>query len=158
MPEPKFVIDGTEYPVPTRPSLNLDERVIFHEWTGISLEDLDDVPVTDLMLGAFMQMAFMRGNPDVSGVVARKIIGKTNFEEAMAVLIAAAADEDDASPPELPKSEREPSGSPPSSGSSPSTSGVGSTTPSATPGNGHNSGGTLPLVMSVTSAQPTSES
>ncbi len=157
MAEPKFVIDGMEYAVPERPSLNLDERVIFHEWTGMSLEEIDDVPISDLMLGAFMQMAFMRGNPDVSGVVARKIIGKTNFEEAMAVLIAAAG-EDDASPPELPKSEPEQSGSPPNSESSPSTSGVGSTTRSDTPGNGHNSGGTLPLVMSVTSAQPTSES
>ncbi len=152
MPELKFVIDGTEYAVPERASLNLDERVIFYEWTGMSLEAVDDTPITDLMVGAFMQMAFMRGNPDVSSTVARRIIGKTNFEQALAALVAA-EQEDDQVPLEQKPSGPEPSGSLESSGSSPSISGDGSMTSSDTRANGHSTSGTPLSAMSVTSGQ-----
>ncbi len=152
MDGPRFVIDGTEYPVPSRPSLNLDERVIFYEWTGLSLESIDDVPITDLMVGAFMQMAYMRGNPDVSAIVARKIVGKTNYETALAAL-AESEQEADASPPELPKSEPEPSVSLENSGSSQSISGDDSTTSSGTPENARQGSGTPLSAIHVTSGQ-----
>ena len=152
MDGPRFVIDGTEYPVPSRPSLNLDERVIFYEWTGLSLESIDDVPITDLMVGAFMQMAYMRGNPDVSAIVARKIVGQTNYETALAALVES-EQEADASPPELPKSEHDPSGSLENSGSSPSISGDGSTTFSGTQENARQASGTPLSAIQVTSGQ-----
>ena len=157
MTTPVFVIDGTEYPVPERPSLNLDERVIFYEWTGVSLETIDDTPINDLMVGAFMQMAFMRGNPDVSATVARRIIGKTNFESALAALVAS-EQEEDADPPELSASVNEQPVSLANSESSPSISGDDSTKSSDTQANGQHASGTRLSAMSVTSGQTRSAS
>ncbi len=148
---PRFVIDGTEYAIPGIDSFTIDECGIFHEWTHVHIEEIEATPVNSMMIAAFMQIAYMRGNPGMAPGIARKMIGQSNLVEAMGVF--ALDQEEDARPPELPKSEPEPSGSPPNSESSPSISGVGSTTRSATQENGQTSGGTQPSGIHVTSGQ-----
>ncbi len=149
MPDPRFVIGGTEYPVPTRSSLDLDEHVIFYDWTGMHLEGIDEVQVNALMIGAFMQIAYLRANPDVSPSTARKIVGKSNYEAALAAL----TEEDEESPPAQSLSEKEPPARPENSVGSPSISGPDSTTLSDLPANGHSSGGAPVSGMSVMSGQ-----
>ncbi len=156
MDEPCFVIGGESYPVPTRESLDLDEHVIFYEWTGVDLETIDDTPVNGRMIGAFMQMAYMRANPGVSPQLARKLIGKSNFEAAIAAF-AASEQEDDASPPEQRQSGDGQPGSPVSRSFSQPTSGTDSTTSSDPPANGHPDSGVLQSATSATFVQLTSE-
>ncbi len=152
MNEPRFRIDGADYPVPGRASLNLDEHVIFHEWTNLTLEEIDDTPINALMIGAFMQIAYLRANPDMSPQLARKMIGKANLEEALSAM-AAAEQEDDPVPLEQTPSAPEPNASPGNSGSSPSISGEGSTTRSDPPASPPSFGGTPPSAIHVTSGQ-----
>ncbi len=154
MDEPRFLINGTEYPVPSRASLTLDEHVIFHEWTGMHLEEIDDTPVNALMIGAFMQIAYLRANVDTPPHVARRLVGGSNFEEALSAM-AASEEEADPSPPEQGQSVNEPPALPESRSSSPPTSGTDSTTPSATPANGQPDSGqpasaTLPTLAPET--------
>ncbi len=151
MEAPRFVINGTDYPIPQIDSFTIDECGIFHDWTNVHVEEIEDTPVNSMMIAAFMQIAYMRGNPGMVPAVAKRMVGQSNLVEAMGAF--AETQEDDASPPELTKSEHEQSGSPPSSASSPSTSGDGSTTRSDTPADGQSSGGTPPSGIHVTSGQ-----
>ncbi len=151
MDTPRFKIDGTEYPIPQIDSFTIDECGIFHEWTHVHVEEIEDTPVNSMMIAAFMQIAYMRGNPGMAAAVARKMVGQSNLVEAMGAF--SLEQEEDAVPLELPRSEPEQSGSPPSSGSSQSTSGDASTTRSATQANGQTSGGTQPSAIRVTSGQ-----
>ncbi len=130
--EPYFLIGDDKFAIPARESLTLDEHVVFFEWTGVDLESIDDTPVNSRMIGAFMQMAYQRANPDVPSQLARRLIGKANFEQAVSAF-AAAEQEDDVSPPEQRQSGDGQSGSPGNSASSQPTSGTDSTTSSDPP-------------------------
>ncbi len=154
MDEPRFLINGTEYPVPSRASLTLDEHVIFHEWTGMHLEEIDDTPVNALMIGAFMQVAYQRANPDVSSALARKLVGGSNFEEALSAMSAAEL-EAEPDPPEPSLSVNEQHAKPESRSSSPPISGTDSTTPSGTPTNGRQDSGQPASAMPATLAPET---
>ncbi len=149
MDTPTFRIDGTEYPIPQIDSFTIDECGIFHDWTHVHVEEIEDMPVNSMMIAAFMQIAYQRGNPSMPPAVARKQVGQSNLVEAMGAF--AETQEDDPVPLELPKSEPEQSASPPSSESSQSTSGDDSTTRSDTPVDDQKSGGTPPSGISVTS-------
>ncbi len=153
--ELQFRIDGENYPVPTRESLNLDEHVLFYEWTGVDLESIDDQPVNARMIGAFMQMAYMRANPEVPSHLARRLIGKSNFESAMAAF-AAADSEDDAGPPAPGSSESVQPGSAGSSGSPQGSSGTDSTMSSGQPTSRPVDSGQQPSATSATFDQTTS--
>lgn len=154
--DPYFLIGGDQYAIPTRESLTLDEHVVFFEWTGVDLETIDDTPVNSRMIGAFMQMAYQRANPDVPSQIARRLIGKSNFEQAVAAFAAAETEADDVGPPELSSTPPGPPGSPGNSGSSQPISGTGSTTRSDTPVNTQPNGGTPPSDTSATFDQLTS--
>ncbi len=151
MDTPRFKIDGTEYPIPQIDSFTIDECGIFHDWTNVHVEEIQDTPVNSMMIAAFMQIAYMRGNPGMAPAVARKMVGQSNLVEAMGAF--SLDQEEDVRPPELPKSEHGHGESLPSSESSPSTSGVGSMTRSETQENGQTSGGTQPSAIRVTSGQ-----
>ncbi len=152
--EPYFLIGGDHYAIPTRESLTLDEHVVFFEWTGVDLETIDDTPVNSRMIGAFMQMAYQRANPDVPSQLARRLIGKSNFEQAVAAF--AAAEVDDASPPEQSATGQGPPESPEDSVSSQPTSGTDSMSSSDTPMSDPTNGGQPPSGTSAMSHHLTS--
>ncbi len=148
---PRFVIDGASYPIPDRDSFSIGEYRIYHEWTGMHMEDIDDTRVNSFVVGAFMQVAYMRANPGINPQVAQQAVENSNYVEQIKEL--AKAEEDDVRPPELTKSEHDQSGSPHETRSSPSTSGDDSTTHSDGLASVRTDGGTPPSAIHVTSGQ-----
>lgn len=152
-----FTINGADYPITDVAgfinSLTIDECGIFYDWTGVLIEDIDDAPVTSRMIAAFMQIAYMRGNPGTSPQVAREAVGRSNFSEAFKAF--SATQEDDARPPEPRSSEPEQNGSPGNVSVLPLASGTDSTPPSETPTSEHSPSGSPPWGLSVTSGSTT---
>lgn len=91
MTEAGFVIDGTTYEVPSPSSFDMDEAEIFHQNSGLLVEDiwLDDLKFHDLLkregfLTALVIIAYRRGNPDVPADQIRARVGKLNRMELFA--------------------------------------------------------------------------
>ena len=98
MAEPKFVIQGTDYPVPEWISFTMDESEILYDKAKMTLDQADeDLVFTPGLLSALMLIAYMRGNPGVSRKHAEKIIGAVALADAIEHL--AGDEEEDAGPP-----------------------------------------------------------
>ena len=160
MPDLTFKIDGHEYPTGDigefLGSFNIDECKIYHDWTGDYYENIGEAEVNGLMIAAFMQIAYMRQNPAVSAQAAQKLVGKSNFADALADFNAAA--EDDASPPPQRQDANELTASPGNEPESKQSSGDGSTASSVTRLPVQSPSGSLPWAPSVTSGSATSAS
>lgn len=124
MAEPKFVIQGSDYPVPEWISFTMDESEILYDKAKMTLDQADeDLVFTPGLLSALMLIAYMRGNPGVSRKRAEMIIGAVPLADAIEHL-AGEDEEEDAGPPSPAPSEIETPGetesndeSPPSTGS-----------------------------------------
>ncbi len=152
MPDLVFKINGVDYPIDNVGSfvnsLTIDECGVYHQWTGSLIEDIAEASVNSLMVAAFMQIAYMRGNPNINPQVARQAVGASNLADALSHFEAAG--EDDAGPPELRPSEPAPSGSPADRHVSQPSSGNGSTRSSVTPANAQRASGSPHLAPSAT--------
>jgi hypothetical protein len=137
--EPRFLINGAEYEIPLFETFTIDECRVFYDWTKVHVEDVDETPVNSQMIAAFMQIAYMRGNPGIKEQTARSLVGASNFADALERFNAAT--EEDADPPAQTPSEQKPNESPGAANDSPPSSGTDSTTPSDTPANVHSLGG-----------------
>lgn len=97
--EPKFVIQGSDYPVPDWISFTMDESEILYDKAKITLADVDeDTPFTPGLLSSLMIVAYMRGNPGMSRKAAEAVVGQIVMAEAIEHLFPK-SDEDDAVPP-----------------------------------------------------------
>jgi hypothetical protein len=95
--EPKFVIQGVDYEVPSWMSFTLDESEILSAKTGMTLDQIDeDIKISPGLLSTMMIVAYMRGNPNVTRARAEKIIGGIKLVDAIEHL---ATGEDDADVP-----------------------------------------------------------
>ncbi len=152
MPDLIFKINGADYAIDTIPgfvnSFTIDECGVYHQWTGTLIENIQEQDVSTLMVAAFMQIAYMRGNPGINPQVARKAVGDSNFADAFAAFVAAG--EDDAGPPAPSSSVNAPSESPESKPGSQQYTGNDSTGSSVTPTNGQRDSGSLHLEPSAT--------
>ena len=99
MADPKFVIQGTDYPVPEWISFTMDESEILYDKAKMTLDQADeDLVFTPGLLSALMLIAYMRGNPGVTRARAEKIIGAVPLADAIEHL-AGEDEEEDAGPP-----------------------------------------------------------
>ena len=99
MSEPKFVIQGSDYPVPEWISFTMDESEILYDKAKMTLDQADDDLVfTPGLLSALMLIAYMRGNPGMSRKNAEKVIGAVPLADAIEHL-AGEDEEEDAGPP-----------------------------------------------------------
>jgi hypothetical protein len=99
MAEPKFVIQGSDYPVPEWISFTMDESEILYDKAKMTLDQADeDLVFTPGLLSALMLIAYMRGNPGVSRKRAEMIIGAVPLADAIEHL-AGEEEEEDAGPP-----------------------------------------------------------
>ena len=91
----RFVIDATDYPVPSLDSLDTDEGQLLYDLSGLGVEDFvfaddDGEAAAELerklrnpgFIRALMQIAYQRGNPGIKPATARSVIGKSNLLEA----------------------------------------------------------------------------
>jgi hypothetical protein len=99
MAEPKFVIQGSDYPVPEWISFTMDESEILYDKAKMTLDQADeDLVFTPGLLSALMLIAYMRGNPGVSRKRAEMVIGAVPLADAIEHL-AGEDEEEDAGPP-----------------------------------------------------------
>lgn len=124
-----FEIGGKTYPVPDIPSLTIAESELLFEYSGIALEDfaLGDPDASksardeheQRMLDkirnpafkrAMVEIAYRRGNPELTRAEVRELIGDANMLEILAGFAEAENAGDDANPPdEEPASTPQPS-------------------------------------------------
>ncbi len=118
--EPKFVIQGSDYPIPDWISFTMDESEILYDKAGVTLADVDeDTRFTPGLLAALMIVAYMRGNPSVSRKAAEAVVGGIVLADAIEHLFPDS--EDEAGPPSPAPSETEsPGATERSDGSEPS--------------------------------------
>jgi hypothetical protein len=137
MAEPKFVIQGKDYPVPDWASFTMDESMILYELAGLTLDQADeDTGFTPGLLKALLTIAYMRGNPTASRKLADKVTGAIPMLDALEHVADGAGedDEDDAGPPaRLTGSGGEPPSSPASNAATLADSGTASETDSDGP-------------------------
>jgi hypothetical protein len=120
--EPKFVIQGSDYPVPEWISFTMDESEILYDKAKMTLDQADeDLVFTPGLLSALMLIAYMRGNPGVSRKRAEMVIGAVPLADAIEHL--AGDEEEDAGPPSPAPSETASPGEPASSDESPPSTG-----------------------------------
>lgn len=106
--EPKFVIQGQDYPVPEWITFTMSESEILYDKAHMTLDQADeDMVFTPGLLSALMLIAYMRGNPGVSRKRAELIIGAVPLAEAIEHLAGEDDPEEDAGPPSPAPSEIE---------------------------------------------------
>lgn len=129
MADPGFEINGVTYPIPSIDTFDMDEAMVFYEYSKMSLEnllDLDTLPPT--VIAGLAHIAISRSDPSLKHQQVKAIVSSQNALELWANMLTAAAaagddGEGDAVPP--------PSDS--SSDSNGNASGVSSETTSAPP-------------------------
>lgn len=110
-----FLIDGEDIPFPElAEGFDMDEAMIFFEYTGFPIEDLmvdteeldpEEVKAVEMKMrgpktvAALMHLGYRRVHPKAAASNIRKLIGQTNFVDALKGL--ALPVEGDASPPEM---------------------------------------------------------
>lgn len=153
-----FVIDGREYPVPAIETLNMEEAMVVHEYSGLTIDEIDEA--TGLhpgLVAGFMHVAHQRGNPDLKKTAVEKIIKGSNMVDAVRQF--AADDDEEEDSPEATQNEPETPSSPESSPSS-ETSSTHSSEPDsvvAPEPSDPKTTGTPPSDTQPTSDQPTSD-
>lgn len=95
--DPRFVIDGKDYPIPTFDSFDMDEAQILYDLSGLTLEDFaipdeDEDPdaAAELerkmrnpgFIRALMEVAYRRGNQGVTVARVKSVIGRSNLVTA----------------------------------------------------------------------------
>jgi len=124
MAEPKFVIQGSDYPVPEWISFTMDESEILYDKAKMTLDQADeDLVFTPGLLSALMLIAYMRGNPGVSRKNAERVIGAVALADAIEHL-AGDEEEEDAGPPSPAPNEIASLGEPAKNDESPPSTGV----------------------------------
>lgn len=122
--EAKFVIQGSDYPVPEWITFTMDESEILYDKAKMTLDQADeDLVFTPGLLSALMLIAYMRGNPGVSRKRAETIIGAVPLAEAIEHLAGGTDEEEDAGPPSPAPSETESPGEPGKNDASPASTG-----------------------------------
>jgi hypothetical protein len=110
-----FKIDGVSYPFVSSDEMTMDEAIILHDYSGLTLDQLEDLEgFNPKVVGAFVHIAIARKRPDLKTPEIRKMIGAIKVTD-LADAFEEAEEKADARPPELSKSEGE---KPPSSGAS----------------------------------------
>ena len=107
MADAGFLIDGTQYDVPSLDSLNMDEAQILYDTSGLVLEDFavdeDDPEATGKLqknlrnpgfIRALMIIAYLRGNGGVSRAKAEAIIGSSNLVSAIEAFVSSVGSDD----------------------------------------------------------------
>lgn len=131
MAEPKFVIQGVDYPVPDWFSFTMDESEILYDKTKLTLDQIDeDIKFSPGLLATLMIVAYMRGNPGAPRSRADKIIGQIQLTDVIETLFP--DEEEDAGPPSPASSATEPLDVNARNGGSEPTSGEGSESVSVT--------------------------
>jgi hypothetical protein len=128
MMEPKFVIQGKDYPVPDWATFTMDESIVLYDHAGLTLDQADeDTRFTPGLVLALATIALMRGNPGMSRKQAEKIVGAIPLLDALEHMADGddEDEEDDAGPPaRLIGSDGEPPSSPASNAATPNDSGT----------------------------------
>lgn len=164
-----FVIDGNDYPSPLLETLDMAERRVLYDLSGIVQEDFvrdEDEETEDEhtervrkltrhpgFMEALMHIAYARGNPGLKRDKVQAVIDRTNFMEAVEKWADTEAEEGDALPPV--RTSEPDATSPSSSLERPPSSGSGSTNGSDEPVKTPESIGTSKSPTSPTSAPTT---
>lgn len=98
MTEPRFVIDGQEYPVPNLSNLTMGEALIVEDYSGLGLDELVDGGLKPSVIAALMHVAYTRENPDVPKRQVRELVEASNLMDAVARLEA--EEEEQQNPPD----------------------------------------------------------
>jgi len=120
----RFKVNGKEYEIPTLDTFTLNEAIVLHQYSGLTLDELEDVDgLHPGVIASLLHVAIQRGEPSLKPSVVRQMVESVNLVALLESLPEAATD----SPPEqtLPSSE--------SSDGSESSSGDGSSTASDDP-------------------------
>lgn len=91
--EPKFTIGGREYEVPRLSTYDMDEWQILYDKTGLTLDTVEDSPLSPGLLRSMLIVAYRRGNPDAAMKQIEAIVGAMNFGDVVGMILG---DEDDA--------------------------------------------------------------
>lgn len=77
-----FKIDGEEYPFDSADSLTMDEAIILHDYSGLTLDQLVDIEgFNPKVIAAFMHIAVLRRKPDLKQAQIRKLVGAVKIED-----------------------------------------------------------------------------
>lgn len=102
--QPKFIIDGNPYPVPEMDTLTMGEALVVEEYTGLGLDQLDEIGVRPSAIAALMHIAYARGNPDLSKRQVRELVESAKLVDAL----DSVTEEEDERPPASPQTSDEP--------------------------------------------------
>lgn len=93
-----FKIDGVEYPIPTLDTIKLGEAITLHEYTGLTLDQIEDVEGLDpRVLAGLVHVAIARQSPGMKPAAVREMVEEINLLALLESLPTVA--EDDADPP-----------------------------------------------------------
>jgi hypothetical protein len=101
--EPKFVIDGTEYPIPELDDFTMGEALVLYDYTGLSIDQVDEDAPRMPLVAAFMHIAYQRGHPDASDAKVKRLVRDSNLQVALERF---SVEEEDVRPPDQPPSEQ----------------------------------------------------
>jgi hypothetical protein len=129
--EPKFVIQGVDYPVAAWDTFDMGEAEILSSKTGLTLIDLSsgDIQLTAELVSTMLIVSYMRGNPNATRASAEKIVAKVKLLDAIEHMGGTEEGDADVPPSQEPKQNDDSQ----SSGSSPNTSGGDSNESSESP-------------------------
>jgi len=97
--DPKFVIDGRDYDIPELDDLTMGEALVLYDYTGLSIDQVDEDTPRMPLVAAFMHITYQRGNPDVNESKVKRLVRSSNLQSALEKF-ATADEEDDAGPPD----------------------------------------------------------
>jgi hypothetical protein len=120
----KLKFGGEEYDYVEFGTLTLDEALVLHEYSGLTLDQVQDAGFHPGLIGALIHISVARGNPDIRKQDLRKKVGadlEQVFED-----VAVDEEEDDARPPASPIPSGEPTepAEPPKTDEPPESSGA----------------------------------
>lgn len=125
MTHAKFRIGNAEYDFPTIDTFTMDEAIVLYDYSGVTLDTLDDVEgVHPGVLAALAHVAIQRADPDMKPAHVKALVRGLNLLELIAGM-PGDEDEDKPDPPQTP--------SPGSSAGSETSSGDGSSNDSDPP-------------------------
>lgn len=98
-----FVIDGATLEVPSFDSLTMGETIVLYEYSGVTLDQLDEEKsVPPGFIAGLMHVAYQRANPQAKKHTVRQLIEGCNLAEALSAF-QQAQQEADPDPPESPQ-------------------------------------------------------
>ena len=106
-------VEGESYPLTSADEITMDEAIVLHDYSGITLDQLEDLEgFNPKVIAAFMHIAIARKRPDLKATELRKMVGAVKVND-LAEAFEEAEKRVDARPPVLNEGE---SGKPASSG------------------------------------------